>query len=121
MCIHVVGVFVERNNFFTYINFFLVPRKVLKDRFETAPEPDELKQSEIDLDEDEIFDEDQFYKESEAIPPSPKTQGTVAEGKITSKEKVYTEGPASSSSYVPAVPTQDSLKGEYMAIFLSLI
>ncbi|XP_044570151.1 uncharacterized protein LOC26514219 isoform X3 [Drosophila ananassae] len=82
-----------------------IPRKVLKDRYETLPEPDEPKQSEVDLDEDEIYDEDQFYKESEAIPPSPKLQGAVAEGKISSNEKVDTE--ASSNSYVPTDPTRD--------------
>lgn len=107
----------QKNNFFTNIHSILVPRKVLKDRYETLPEPDEPKQSEVDLDEDEIYDEDQFYKESEAIPPSPKLQGAVAEGKISSNEKVDTE--ASSNSYVPTDPTRDksSLKGEYTAIF----
>lgn len=52
-----------------------VPRKVLKDRYETAPESDEPQQTDLDLDQDELYDEDQFYKESEAIPPAPKIQG----------------------------------------------
>ncbi|XP_044570152.1 uncharacterized protein LOC26514219 isoform X4 [Drosophila ananassae] len=98
-----------------------IPRKVLKDRYETLPEPDEPKQSEVDLDEDEIYDEDQFYKESEAIPPSPKLQGAVAEGKISSNEKVDTE--ASSNSYVPTDPTRDksSLKEHQKKFYLYLI
>ncbi|XP_059218178.1 protein eva-1 isoform X3 [Stomoxys calcitrans] len=54
-----------------------IPRKVLKDRYETAPEPDEPQQSELDLDQDELYDEDQFYKEGEAIPPAPKLQGAI--------------------------------------------
>ncbi|XP_055375082.1 uncharacterized protein LOC129607875 isoform X2 [Condylostylus longicornis] len=52
-----------------------IPRKVLKDRYDTTPEPDEPQQAELDLDQDELYDEDQFYKESEAIPPAPKLQG----------------------------------------------
>lgn len=55
--------------------FFAVPRKVLKDRYETAAEADEPQQTDLDLDQDELYDEDQFYKESEAIPPAPKLQG----------------------------------------------
>ncbi|XP_037897736.1 uncharacterized protein LOC119642613 isoform X5 [Glossina fuscipes] len=54
-----------------------LPRKVLKDRYETAPEMDEPQQSELDLDQDELYDEDQFYKEDEAIPPAPKLQGAI--------------------------------------------
>ncbi|KNC25942.1 hypothetical protein FF38_10251 [Lucilia cuprina] len=54
-----------------------IPRKVLKDRYETAPEPDEPQQTELDLDQDELYDEDQFYKEGEAIPPAPKLQGAI--------------------------------------------
>ncbi|KAI9576256.1 hypothetical protein GQX74_013504 [Glossina fuscipes] len=54
-----------------------IPRKVLKDRYETAPEMDEPQQSELDLDQDELYDEDQFYKEDEAIPPAPKLQGAI--------------------------------------------
>uniref|UniRef100_A0A1A9X1S4 SUEL-type lectin domain-containing protein n=1 Tax=Glossina brevipalpis TaxID=37001 RepID=A0A1A9X1S4_9MUSC len=54
-----------------------IPRKVLKDRYETAPEMDEPQQSELDMDQDELYDEDQFYKESEAIPPAPKLQGAI--------------------------------------------
>ncbi|XP_017144323.1 uncharacterized protein LOC108157024 isoform X3 [Drosophila miranda] len=54
-----------------------IPRKVLKDRYETAPEGDEPQQSELDMDQDELYDEDQFYKESEAIPPAPKLQGAI--------------------------------------------
>lgn len=48
---------------------------MLKDRYETAPEADEPQQTDLDLDQDELYDEDQFYKESEAIPPAPKVQG----------------------------------------------
>lgn len=58
-----------------YIGFPPVPRKVLKDRYETGAEADEPQQTDLDLDQDELYDEDQFYKESEAIPPAPKLQG----------------------------------------------
>ena len=43
----------------------------MKDRFDTAPEPDEPLQSDLEQDQDELYDEDQFYRESEAIPPGP--------------------------------------------------
>lgn len=57
----------------------LVPRKVLKDHYDTPPEPDEPQQNDIDHDHDELYDDDQFYKESEAIPqgPAPKLQGDI--------------------------------------------
>ncbi|TMW44787.1 hypothetical protein DOY81_010133 [Sarcophaga bullata] len=31
----------------------------------------------MDMDQDELYDEDQFYKEGEAIPPAPKLQGAI--------------------------------------------
>lgn len=63
------------NLLLTRLSAAAVPRKVLKDRYETAPEADEPQQTDLDLDQDELYDEDQFYKESEAIPPAPKVQG----------------------------------------------
>lgn len=45
----------------------------MKDRFDTTPEPDEPQQG--DHDEDDLYDDDQFYRENEAIPPAPKLQG----------------------------------------------
>lgn len=58
--------------------FRSVPKKVLKDRFDTPPEPDEPHQNDVDHDHDELYDDDQFYKEPEAIPPEPKLQGDLA-------------------------------------------
>ncbi|KAJ6634803.1 Protein eva-1 like C [Pseudolycoriella hygida] len=49
-----------------------IPRKVLKDRFDYSNEPDEPHQVDMDQNQDELYDEDQFYRESEAIPPAPK-------------------------------------------------
>lgn len=51
---------------------FSVPRKVLKDRFDYSVEPDEPAHVDPDLNQDDLYDEDQFYRESEAIPPAPK-------------------------------------------------
>lgn len=51
---------------------FSVPRKVLKDRFDYSNEPDEPQHVDPDLNQDDLYDEDQFYRESEAIPPAPK-------------------------------------------------
>ncbi len=65
---------------FTYYSIFLflqnkVPRKVLKERFESTPELDEPLRTDLeDHDDDNLYEDDQFYKESEAIPPAPKQQ-----------------------------------------------
>jgi hypothetical protein len=55
-----------------------VPKKVLRDRFDTPPEADEPHQNDIEHDHDELYDDDQFFKEPEAIPPEPKLQGDLA-------------------------------------------
>lgn len=51
---------------------------MLKDRFDTPPEPDEPQQKDMDHDHDELYDDDQFFKEPEAVPPEPKLQGDLA-------------------------------------------
>lgn len=63
-----------------YYEFILstVPKKVLKDRFDTPPEQDEPQQKDMEHDHDELYDDDQFFKEPEAIPPEPKLQGDLA-------------------------------------------
>ncbi|XP_035899114.1 protein eva-1-like isoform X2 [Anopheles stephensi] len=78
-----------------------VPRKVLKDRFEAAPEPDEPLQSDLEQDQDELYDEDQFFRESDAAPPgpAPKLQGGPTNGRV-SDVPVY----VGTSSSTPAVP-----------------
>uniref|UniRef100_A0A182M9Y8 SUEL-type lectin domain-containing protein n=1 Tax=Anopheles culicifacies TaxID=139723 RepID=A0A182M9Y8_9DIPT len=62
-----------------------MPRKVLKDRFEAAPEPDEPLQSDLEQDQDELYDEDQFFRESDAAPPgpAPKLQGGPTNGRVS--------------------------------------
>uniref|UniRef100_A0A182Y7E1 Uncharacterized protein n=1 Tax=Anopheles stephensi TaxID=30069 RepID=A0A182Y7E1_ANOST len=79
----------------------LLPRKVLKDRFEAAPEPDEPLQSDLEQDQDELYDEDQFFRESDAAPPgpAPKLQGGPTNGRV-SDVPVY----VGTSSSTPAVP-----------------
>lgn len=66
------------------VNFSIitVPRKVLKDLYDVQPETDEPNQ-ENSADLNELYDEDQFYKESEAIPPAPKLQGGISNGDET--------------------------------------
>lgn len=78
-----------------------IPRKVLKDRYDTSPEPDEPQQSEFDIDQDELYDEDQFYKESEAIPPAPKLQGGFSNPSQHSFDLPF--GGESSSSITPPI------------------
>lgn len=57
-----------------------MPRKVLIDRFESTPEPDEpLQIDDLEPEQEELYDEDQFYKESDISPgPAPKLQGEPA-------------------------------------------
>lgn len=52
-----------------------MPRKVLREIFESTNEPDEPLRNDLeDSDDDNLYEDDQFYKESEAIPPAPKQQ-----------------------------------------------
>nr|XP_040223346.2 protein eva-1-like isoform X2 [Anopheles coluzzii] len=80
-----------------------VPRKVLKDRFEAAPEPDEPLQSDLEQDQDELYDEDQFFRESDAAPPgpAPKLQGGPTNGRVSDVPGYVG---TSSSSSTPASP-----------------
>ncbi|XP_055611027.1 uncharacterized protein LOC129757752 isoform X2 [Uranotaenia lowii] len=86
-----------------------VPRKVLKDRFEAAPEPDEPLQSDLELDQNDLYDEDQFFRESDAIPPgpAPKLQGSPANNRV-SDIPIYVA--ASSTPPAPPRSIQDVLE-----------
>jgi hypothetical protein len=54
-----------------------VPRKLFIDRFESAPETDEpLPFDDNEQELDEVYDEDQFYKESD---PAPKLQSDLSQ------------------------------------------
>lgn len=88
-----------------------VPKKVLKDRFDTPPEPDEPHQNDVDHDHDELYDDDQFYKEPEAIPPEPKLQGDLAKERGTDLIPSIT---VQSSSVRPPLRNRDdtSLEGK---------
>lgn len=98
-------------------NFFSlsVPRKVLKDRFDYSNEPDEPQQVDMDQNQDELYDEDQFYRESEAIPPAPKLHRELSNpsssGSNLSEAPTFAE-PSSSAN--PPLRSRDSnsLEGE---------
>jgi hypothetical protein len=67
---------------------YVVPRKVLKDRFEEQPEEDELAaaapgDSVDDDDEFEGYDTDEFFRESAAFSPSPNLDGNPHEKNLT--------------------------------------
>lgn len=90
-----------------------VPKKVLKDRFDTPPEPDEPHQNDVDHDHDELYDDDQFYKEPEAIPPETRLQGDLAKGRdVDIIPSIIT---VQSSSVRPPLRNRDdsSLEGEW--------
>jgi hypothetical protein len=90
-----------------------VPKKVLKDRFDTPPEPDEPHQNDIDHDHDELYDDDQFYKEPEAVPPEPKVQGDLA--KERGSDTIPSIITVQSSSVRPPMRNRDesTLEGEW--------
>lgn len=89
-----------------------VPRKVLIDRFESTPEPDEpLQIDDLEPEQDELYDEDQFYKESDISPgPAPKLQGDIAKKPQRFDGTVFPV----TSSVGPPLRTRDdsSLEGE---------
>lgn len=115
-----ISIFIQSNyskykKFIEYICIFiciililsrLVPRKVLKERFETSAEPDEPLRNDLeDLNDDNLYDDDQFYKESEAIPPAPKQQRPSEIPSVIS-----------SSSISPPLPARDdstTLEGKF--------
>jgi hypothetical protein len=91
---------------------FPVPRKVLIDRFESTPESDEpLQMDDVEPEtDDELYDEDQFYKESDISPgPAPKLQGDLAKKTQRFDVPIYTV----TSSVSPPQRTRDdsSLEG----------
>lgn len=83
-------------------NHIAVPRKVLKDQFDASVEPDEPQQIDMDQNQDELYDEDQFYRESEAIPPAPKLHRELA----TSDTSTIIDEPSTSAN--PPMRSRDS-------------
>lgn len=91
-----------------------VPRKVLIDRFESTLEPDEpLQIDDLEPEQEELYDEDQFYKESDISPgPAPKLQGDIE------KKMQRFDGPIHTitSSITPPQRTRDdsTLEGLFL-------
>lgn len=106
------------NNILTFNQTSAVPRRVLKDHYDSPSEADEPQQSDLEHDPDELYDDDQFYKESEAIPPAPKLQGD-----LVTKDR-QPENPSISlvSSIRPPLRARDesSLEGECLG-FVNII
>jgi hypothetical protein len=92
----------------------IVPRKVLIDRFESTPEPDEpLQIDDLEPEQEELYDEDQFYKESDISPgPAPKLQGDIEKKLQRFDGPVYTV----TSSVSPPQRTRDdsTLEGTFL-------
>ncbi|XP_070496023.1 protein eva-1-like [Chironomus tepperi] len=87
-----------------------LPRRLLIDRFESTPEPDEplpYDDNEVDQ-EEELYDEDQFYKESDISPgPAPKLQSDLSKKpqQRPDNDPVFT--PTVSSSISPPQHARD--------------
>lgn len=86
---------------------------MLIDRFESTPESDEpLQVDDLEPEQEEIYDEDQFYKESDISPgPAPKLQGDIV------KKPTRFDGPIHTltSSVSPPQRNRDdsSLEGRF--------
>lgn len=61
----------------TFQIYILVPKQILKDEYDYSLELDEPSVY-ASTETNEIYHDDQFYKESEAIPPAPKVHGGLA-------------------------------------------
>ena len=115
MCMYLVS---KKINISHLLFTYTVPKKVLKDRFDTPPEPDEPQQNDMDHDHDELYDDDQFYKEPEAVPPEPKLQGDLA------KDRSPDNNPSiilfQPSSVRPPMRNRDdsSLEGKFFCILV---
>lgn len=93
-----------------------MPRKLLIERFESTPEPDEplpFDDNEQQEQDEEIYDEDQFYKESDISPgPAPKLQSDLSKKpQQRFDDPIY---PSVSSSISPPQHARDDspLEGE---------
>lgn len=78
------------------------------DRFESTPEPDEPLPFDEDneLEQEEIYDEEQFYKESESPGPAPKLQSDLSK-KPQRIDLDVLSTVASTSSLTPPQPARD--------------
>lgn len=109
----------NNNNIYLFYLCPAVPRKLLIDRFESTPEPDEplpFDDNELDQ-EEELYDEDQFYKESDISPgPAPKLQSDLSKKpqQRSDNDPLYT--PTVSSSISPPQHARDDspLEGEFL-------
>ena len=96
-----------------------VPKKVLKDRFDTPPEQDEPQQKDMEHDHDELYDDDQFFKEPEAIPPEPKLQGDLAKDRSSDLIPAIVSHQASSPR--PPMRNRDDSTLEGKKLYSSII
>jgi hypothetical protein len=89
---------------------------VLIDRFESTPELDEpLQVDELELEQEELYDEDQFYKESDISPgPAPKVHDPAKK-----THRVDTPVYTVTSSISPPQRNRDesTLEGEFLSKF----
>lgn len=95
-----------------------MPKRVLRDSFDTPPEPDEP-QNDVVQDHDELYDDDQFYKEPEAIPPEPKLQGDIAKNRAKDLTPDIVSAHNVPSSVRPPLRNRDdsTLEGEFSVRF----
>lgn len=84
---------------------------MLKDVYDTAPEPDEPEQEDFELETDELYDDDQFYRENEAIPPAPKLQGDHNRPRETVMDPSSTQVPTTAEA--PLLKRDDNLEGKF--------
>lgn len=87
--------------------------------YDSATEKDEPDQMELDgnMDPDELYDDDQFYRENEAIPPAPKLQGDHSRPRGTFSPTSFTIPASASIPTTVEAPYQrreENLEGKYL-------
>jgi hypothetical protein len=62
----------------------------------------------LEPDQDDLYDDDQFYRESEAIPPAPKLQGNPTQNRPSDTPVLAT----TSNGLIPTLKTNNDLEGK---------
>lgn len=84
----------------------------MKDQYDASVEPDEPQQIDMEQDQDDLYDEDQFYRESEGIPPAiPKLHRELATSEIPSSSSL--DELATSSNTPLRSRDSNKLEGEF--------
>ncbi|XP_055911331.1 uncharacterized protein LOC129945544 [Eupeodes corollae] len=117
----------QNSRMYLKVVYTCVPKQVLKDQYESDIEADELEDFEGDV--NELYDDDQFYKESEAIPKLysnvTRTNGSVnattASGAVNGMNVTAMDSDAAGVNPVMTHSSDLSLEDDQERLFLYLL